>query len=1216
MSNNTDKMGLAIDEGRKGVGIRALTATSAKMGTAAADMSQDRSEGTQHQKEYFTIKTREYSATIILGEEADSAIARSLHSNKHIPILMQGDLVSPATSLQALNAVKKMNVRQASMLVELPLGPASLAAHLKQAMLDVIGNNVEYVVPRGAAGSEEKDAPGPGTTSTDAAADLYRCKMLAGVHFPEATSRSLFEKLLEGNKCKTTIIQGSIEAGVDSLGDLCDTLIADEQAHLLRLIAEDIAICREELDSMEKAGAVSGDNVGLKDDYKYQHYLKNLRDLKSLQARAIDSSGSALVTLWSIYFARRTTEVEYERRVRRLLDSAGTGAVTVSFPRVIWDTDHYDAGVAASLWVKLVNLIACVHTGTAARVDLVGDIRDVCYSCIGDVMEGGGGGVAEGGNYVHNVTAANALWQEINSVLKKMAVVEGRAAQARRAESAQRSTSPPGQTVREKVLASLACMEAPAVNLRTKLDSANRKASEYSEKVAGKSKSTEGAKATAAATARATYGSDDSESEDDDVDYNPDSNFFDTAEHEAMHLSIVDVLIDLSYEGHKLLAIDAEHALYPIIAEGENGGPPCVHFQVMRIKDKDTLEHYASRGFISALGDLSKFSQEGAKDFLLRVSASGLDPHSFPRRAIRAIQRALRPTAVITDGQVFASDNYIASRVTNEDKKTTMAIETIIATNAVLILSKYSGFQAFMVGADGKPITKDTSEEDRAGANVDIQKVMGAGIQVHALIVKAMKTSKGAQKALLGRYFAHSYVGDDVTKMQSAQAAFEPYSNMVEANRSSLRALSFTFKRSLTDYVMQRCPGNGMIGRAEVACKSSYKLCADKGSGTSVAMRTKKNEFGLSDVSPTSAKYQLAPGRKSTDAIADGDWFDALSAFECNSKKPRDLGFIERNTKICKVEVALCLSNMSSSEDDTSKAKLYFSLGKAHSLVNGTSRGSAETINMPHHNFLSLNTEKFFNMLMLVPEMFQSMSDAFKQHCKLNSGHIIMGGRSAEKFWLMVKSSGVEITIEDAREFLACFAYLGGHAVDLRLMMARNYIKCAEDGWLFSASKRLSPMGPGQIAPSLINRLGADAAEHNYWTVIGKEAEWDNFKNHFEVYNKVAWMHLPYAKHLYGVARPPDTVLEAFAIPIYAALAGYDEVNKDSSYNKSISLKREVSKAAGNSLLGSKDLRNFASIMNSISRQEMKGKIESMGGYKRLELTNNTETSMIRYGDL
>jgi hypothetical protein len=230
-------------------------------------------------------------------------------------------------------------------------------------------------------------------------------------------------------------------------------------------------------------------------------------------------------------------------------------------------------------------------------------------------------------------------------------------------------------------------------------------------------------------------------------------------------------------------------------------------------------------------------------------------------------------------------------------------------------------------------------------------------------------------------------------------------------------------------------------------------------------------------------------------------------------------------------------------------------------------------------------------------------------HSFLKSGHNVSANGLGHTMMRFITA----ITPEDAPErtlnptelgeLMGSSMYPALHPADHRLIAISRRRMYSRSELSFSIGRRLFPLGPGTVAQHLLFQVMSQLNDASFFQSIKKQKMYDDYARSFAIYEKTCHLEVPYAKFMYGDSRAENTSHKTKAIHFMAYAKTLDSYMPNSTFNFSVSLKRDSTDAANNSLTAGIEVKAFVNAYRSYLQHLVTAEVRKrLGGRGSSEL--------------
>jgi len=223
----------------------------------------------------------------------------------------------------------------------------------------------------------------------------------------------------------------------------------------------------------------------------------------------------------------------------------------------------------------------------------------------------------------------------------------------------------------------------------------------------------------------------------------------------------------------------------------------------------------------------------------------------------------------------------------------------------------------------------------------------------------------------------------------------------------------------------------------------------------------------------------------------------------------------------------------------------------------------------------------------------------------MKSGHHATANNLGHTFTRLLDAIDHPYDVSEIPQRLAFGTYYGTKPADQRAVALFLRAKYSRNELSFAIGRRITPHGPGTVSMFLLNMVIQQLNEVDFFQFMGREDAYAHFKGMYASYAKTSYLEVPYANFFYGASKAESVDLKQAVGPMFAYAAAIGAAMPHSSIGDSVSLKREASAAASNSITAKLEVESFVkayrTFLRTLIREKMSKKAKLSGGTAMLE---------------
>jgi hypothetical protein len=214
----------------------------------------------------------------------------------------------------------------------------------------------------------------------------------------------------------------------------------------------------------------------------------------------------------------------------------------------------------------------------------------------------------------------------------------------------------------------------------------------------------------------------------------------------------------------------------------------------------------------------------------------------------------------------------------------------------------------------------------------------------------------------------------------------------------------------------------------------------------------------------------------------------------------------------------------------------------------------------------------------------------------MKSGHHATANNVGHTMAKLLDAIDQEYDVSDLPERLAYGTYYGTKPADQRAVAIFLRTKYSKNELSFAIGRRITPHGPGTVSMFLLNMV-MDQLEHvKFFEFLERAEQYTHFKGVFNQYSKTAHLEAPYAFFFYGSSKAESVEMKQAVAPMYAYAAAIGSAMPHSTIGDSVSLRRDASTSANNSITARLEVESFVRAYRTFLRSLVRNKLQSKAG--------------------
>jgi hypothetical protein len=216
----------------------------------------------------------------------------------------------------------------------------------------------------------------------------------------------------------------------------------------------------------------------------------------------------------------------------------------------------------------------------------------------------------------------------------------------------------------------------------------------------------------------------------------------------------------------------------------------------------------------------------------------------------------------------------------------------------------------------------------------------------------------------------------------------------------------------------------------------------------------------------------------------------------------------------------------------------------------------------------------------------------------MKSGHHATANNIGHTLTKLLDAIDEPHDVSDLPERLAYGTYYGTKPADQRAVALFLRTKYSRNDLSFAIGRRITPHGPGTVSMFLLNMV-MDQLEHvNFFDFLKRNDQYTHFKGVFNQYAKTSHLEAPYALFFYGTGKAESVEMKQAVAPMYAYAAAIGAAMPHSTIGDSVSLRRDASASANNSITARLEVESFVRAYRTFLRSMIRKKLEVKAGLR------------------